>query len=177
MLEGGRLTLETTNVHLDEAYTSRQDEVAPGDYVVIGISDTGTGMPADGRPRRGTNQGAGVRDALDGQRGGVPPCLPARDAAGVPGGARARRCLFRRLRYDNLTSAVRKVLRGHRREETVRFIAFRSIGDLPPSSAIRARDTRALCGSPMCLPRNAPAERNAASAVLDLAAGSCDGLR
>jgi len=34
--------------------------------------------------------------------------------------------VFRRLRYDNLGSAVRKVLRGHRREETVRFIAFRS---------------------------------------------------
>jgi transposase len=34
--------------------------------------------------------------------------------------------VFRRLRYDNLKSAVRKILRGYRREETVRFIAFRS---------------------------------------------------
>jgi len=34
--------------------------------------------------------------------------------------------VFATLRYDNLTSAVRKILRGFRREETVRFIAFRS---------------------------------------------------
>jgi transposase len=34
--------------------------------------------------------------------------------------------VFAVLRYDNLTSAVRKVLRGHRRDETARFIAFRS---------------------------------------------------
>jgi transposase len=34
--------------------------------------------------------------------------------------------VFRLLRYDNLASAVKKVLRGHRREETTRFIAFRS---------------------------------------------------
>ena len=34
--------------------------------------------------------------------------------------------VFRKLRYDNLTSAVKKVLRGHRREETTRFVAFRS---------------------------------------------------
>ena len=34
--------------------------------------------------------------------------------------------VFRLLRYDNLASAVRKVLRGYRREETVRFVAFRS---------------------------------------------------
>lgn len=34
--------------------------------------------------------------------------------------------VFRRLRYDNLTSAVKRVLRGTRREETVRFIALRS---------------------------------------------------
>lgn len=34
--------------------------------------------------------------------------------------------VFRVLRYDNLTSAVRKVLRGHDREEAVRFVAFRS---------------------------------------------------
>ena len=34
--------------------------------------------------------------------------------------------VFRTLRYDNLKSAVKKILRGHRREETARFIAFRS---------------------------------------------------
>lgn len=34
--------------------------------------------------------------------------------------------VFRKLRYDNLASAVKKILRGHRREETARFIAFRS---------------------------------------------------
>src|SRR6202043_1469888 len=34
--------------------------------------------------------------------------------------------VFRKLRYDNLTSAVTKILRGYRREETARFVAFRS---------------------------------------------------
>ncbi len=34
--------------------------------------------------------------------------------------------VFKILRYDNLASAVKKVLRGHQREETERFIAFRS---------------------------------------------------
>ena len=34
--------------------------------------------------------------------------------------------VFRKLRYDNLTSAVKKILRGSRREETARFIALRS---------------------------------------------------
>ena len=34
--------------------------------------------------------------------------------------------VFRKLRYDNLGSAVKKILRGYRREETARFVAFRS---------------------------------------------------
>jgi hypothetical protein len=34
--------------------------------------------------------------------------------------------VFRQLRYDNLKSAVKRILRGHQREETSRFIAFRS---------------------------------------------------
>jgi hypothetical protein len=33
--------------------------------------------------------------------------------------------VFKTLRYDNLKSAVKKILRGHQREETTRFIAFR----------------------------------------------------
>jgi transposase len=34
--------------------------------------------------------------------------------------------VFKRIRYDNLKLAVKRVLQGHRREETARFIAFRS---------------------------------------------------
>jgi transposase len=34
--------------------------------------------------------------------------------------------VFRQLRYDNLRAAVQRVLRGHQREETSRFVAFRS---------------------------------------------------
>ncbi len=41
---GGRLTVETANATFDEAYAVRNDQVAPGDYVMIAISDTGAGM-------------------------------------------------------------------------------------------------------------------------------------
>jgi transposase len=34
--------------------------------------------------------------------------------------------VFRALPFDNLSSAVKKILRGHQREETTRFIAFHS---------------------------------------------------
>jgi transposase len=34
--------------------------------------------------------------------------------------------VFKMLRYDNLVSAVKKILRGFQREETARFVAFRS---------------------------------------------------
>ncbi|MCC5887031.1 MAG: PAS domain S-box protein [Gammaproteobacteria bacterium] len=44
MPSGGRLTLETSNAHLDETYASQHSEVQPGQYVRVSISDTGTGM-------------------------------------------------------------------------------------------------------------------------------------
>ena len=47
MPEGGRLTIETANARLGEADTSMAEDVEPGDYVVISVSDTGTGMPPD----------------------------------------------------------------------------------------------------------------------------------
>jgi len=43
---GGKLTLETGNIRLDEDYTRLNSDVTPGDYVMIAISDTGTGIPA-----------------------------------------------------------------------------------------------------------------------------------
>jgi signal transduction histidine kinase/CheY-like chemotaxis protein len=45
MPDGGKLTLETRNVVLDENYASMNREVKPGNYVMIAVSDTGAGIP------------------------------------------------------------------------------------------------------------------------------------
>ena len=51
MPEGGKLTIETSNAFLDEAYAATNSEVTPGQHVMIAITDTGGGMPPEVQAR------------------------------------------------------------------------------------------------------------------------------
>ena len=46
MPAGGRLTIETANASLDTRYAEQHPEVKPGQYVMMAVSDTGSGIPA-----------------------------------------------------------------------------------------------------------------------------------
>ncbi|HZC95152.1 MAG TPA: PAS domain S-box protein, partial [Bradyrhizobium sp.] len=46
MANGGKLTIETSNVYLDDNYASMHSEVTAGNYVMVAVSDSGSGIPA-----------------------------------------------------------------------------------------------------------------------------------
>jgi CheY-like chemotaxis protein len=68
MPQGGKLTLETANVTLDQEYVSRFPELKAGEYVMLAITDTGAGMSQEVKARvfepffstKGVGQGTGL---------------------------------------------------------------------------------------------------------------------
>jgi signal transduction histidine kinase len=72
MPNGGHLTIETANSYLDEAYARQFGDIAPGQYALLGVTDTGTGIPPELLKRvfepffttKGHGQGSGLGLAM-----------------------------------------------------------------------------------------------------------------
>ena len=47
MLQGGNLTIETKHIALDESYAQTHLELKPGSYVMLAVTDSGTGIPEE----------------------------------------------------------------------------------------------------------------------------------
>ena len=66
MPQGGKLTIATSDVKLDENYTRCKPGVIPGDYVMLSVSDTGQESPTKSKPC------CSRRSSQPSRRGGAP---------------------------------------------------------------------------------------------------------
>ncbi len=72
MAEGGKLTIETANVFLDDIYVQQFGDLTAGQYVVLSVTDTGVGIPSEVLPQvfepffttRGHGEGSGLGLAM-----------------------------------------------------------------------------------------------------------------
>src|SRR5205085_3917029 len=83
MPNGGKLTIETGTIHLDESFSAKELGVRPGPHVTISITDTGVGMDDETKthlfepffttknPGRGTGLGLATAYGIIRQSGGA----------------------------------------------------------------------------------------------------------
>jgi signal transduction histidine kinase/CheY-like chemotaxis protein len=133
MNAGGKLTITTDNIRLDERYCQQHKDLVAGPYVQITVSDTGTGMPKDVLARvfepffttKGIGKGTGLGlaqvygfvkqsgghieiDSEPGQGTTVMICLPA-----LPGHVREEPTAERELRVGDAAPTILLVEDDH----------------------------------------------------------------
>ncbi len=150
MPDGGKLIIETANCEVDEAHQAGfDDDIALGHYVLIAVTDTGTGMPKDVAQHvfepffttkpigEGTGLGLSQVYGFVRQSGGLSGCTAK------SGTARRSGCTSRNSRASRRRRRKRKHLRQRCSAEPKRFFSSKTI----PACAATASPRCASSGS------------------------------
>jgi signal transduction histidine kinase/CheY-like chemotaxis protein len=161
MPDGGLLTIETRNVELDSVTLGQHLDAPPGSYVMLGVTDTGIGIPPEHQPRifepffttkpsgRGTGLGLSTVYGIIAQSGG------SISVYSEPGRGSTFCVYFRRLEQAAGPAAAQaasptELLRGHETvlvvedEDAVRDFAARALRHYGYSVLVARRPDEAL---------------------------------